>query len=111
MTEEEFWAALAPIPTPAPVFYRLYYDEQGLPLFYSMENLLGNYIEISQELYITAPTHVKVTDGKLKILKVNPIAKLVPSTEGTACAINDVSIIVDEKYPHTKWSVKQYDPN
>jgi len=68
MTPEEFWAALAPTTSlPVPI-YRLYYDDQGLPLFYSMQEDPGNYIEIDHETYANPPTHVRVVDGKLKVL-------------------------------------------
>ena len=50
MTEAEFWAALAPQEIVA-VTYRLYYDDLGYPLFYSMEDLPGKYIDIDQTTY------------------------------------------------------------
>jgi hypothetical protein len=111
MTEEEFWAALAPPPAPAPLCYRLYYDDQGMPLFYSMQDVPGNYIEIDQETYNSSPLHARIVDGKLKILTMSPIAKLVVSKHGTACAVNNVCVVVDESTPHTNWSLKKHDPN
>jgi len=111
MTPEEFWAALAPTTSlPVPI-YRLYYDDQGLPLFYSMQEDPGNYIEIDHETYANPPTHVRVVDGKLKVLTMNPIAKLMPGDYGTPCAVNDVCIVVNHASPHTKWSLKKHDPN
>ena len=110
MTEQDFWAALAPADPPR-VFYRLYYDEQGLPLFYSMQNAPGNYIEIDFEMYTNPPAHVRVVDGKLKILKTNQVPRLVPASVGTCCAPTDVCVVVDESIPHIKWSLKQHDPH
>jgi hypothetical protein len=104
MTEEEFWAALAPLPkAPAPV-YRLYYDDSGLPLFYSMEAVLGKYITITKELYQNPPTHVQVVNNELKITKQVTATRLQPNGTGTACHPNNVSIVVDESEPHIKWS-------
>ena len=39
MTDEEFWQALRNMPEPKPVDYRIYYNEQGELLFYSMEDV------------------------------------------------------------------------
>jgi hypothetical protein len=106
MTEEEFWSALAPLPIQDTPCFRLYYDDHGFPLFYSMQEEPGNYIEIDQETYINPPKHVQVIDGKLKVLTANPIAKLMPGEQGTSCAIDDVCIVVDESVPHIRWSLK-----
>ena len=111
MTPEEFWAAMAPVEAPAPLSYRLYYDDQGLPLFYTMQEEPGNYIEIDQITYANPPTHARVVDGKLKVLIMNPIAKLVPGDYGTPCDVTDVCVVVAEDVPHTKWSIKKHDPN
>jgi hypothetical protein len=105
MTEAEFWAALAPVEI-LPVFYRLYHDDHGFPLFYSMENLPGKYIDIDQETYANPPTHTRVIDGKL-VLTYNPtVVKLRPSKVGTPCHFSDVSIVVSEQEPHIKWSLR-----
>ena len=105
MNEEEFWAALAPQPAPPPPTYRLYYDELGNPLFYSMEDVPGNYIDIDHETYATSPTHIKVVKGKLIILKTSIVHKLKPGETGVACDPCDICVVVDELYPHTKWSL------
>jgi len=42
---------------------------------------------------------------------MSPIAKLVVSKHGTACAVNNVCVVVDESTPHTNWSLKKHDPN
>jgi hypothetical protein len=111
MTEQEFWAALAPGPDPKPLSFRLYYDEQGLPLFYSMQDEPGNYIEIDRETYHNPPTHIKIVDGKIKQLSVNFVAKLVPSNTGTPCAVDNVCVVVDQGTPHTKWNLKKHEPS
>jgi hypothetical protein len=111
MTPEEFWAALAPALEPEPISYRLYYDEQGRPLFYSMEKVPGNYVEIDRETYHNPPTHVRVVDGKLKISSAYVAEKLVPGNTGTPCAVTDVCVVVDPDSPHTKWALEKYESN
>jgi hypothetical protein len=106
MNEAEFWAALAPQPAPPEPSYRLYYDEQGLPLFYSMEDKPGNYIELDSKTYAESPAHVRIVDGKLVHLKINVVHKLHPGDVGTPCDPTDVTIIVREDQEHIKWSLK-----
>lgn len=104
MTEEEFWAALAPT-VPATIFYRLYYDEQGFPLFYSQEDLPGNYIDIDHATYVNPPKHVRVVDNKLIVTTFTEVTKLVHYVGGTPCHPSDVSIVVDIEKPFTRWKL------
>ena len=104
-TNEEFWPGWAPLPPPV-YFYRLYHNDNGLPLFYSMEDLPGKYVEIDQATFSLSPTNVRVVDGKLKYLKSTTILKLHPSDTGTPCHPTNVSIVVNEAQPHTKWILK-----
>jgi hypothetical protein len=105
MTEAEFWAALAPQEITATI-YRLYYDDQGYPLFYSMEDLPGKYIDIDHTTYTNPPTHARVIDDKLVITYIPTVVKLRPGTEGIPCHPNDVSIVVGEHEPNIKWSLR-----
>lgn len=106
MNEQEFWSILHSMPEPQPVTYRLYYDSDGDPIIYSMEELPDNYIEVDQQTYVLAPFNVKVVDGKLVHIKpVVTIKKLQPSNHGTPCDPNDVCIVVREDQPHTNWTI------
>ena len=94
---------------PPPVFFRLYHNESGEPLFYSMEDLPGNYIEIDQPTYARQSYDVRVVDGKLQIIERSKnIARLRPATDGTPCHPNDVCIIVSNNLPNIKWK-KSYE--
>ena len=105
MNEEEFWSILQAIPEPTPIFYRLYYNNTGAPIIYSMEDLPGNYIEVDQLTYILTPFNVNVSDGKLVYIKpVITVKKLQPGIDGTACDPRDVCIIVNTDQPHVKWT-------
>ena len=106
LTAEEFWSTLHTAPEPSPVFYRLYYDDTGAPIIYSMENLPDNYIEVDQKTYVLAPFNVRVVDGKLTYIKpVVTVKKLQPNINGTACDPRDVCVVVAANQPHTKWTI------
>jgi hypothetical protein len=104
MTEEDFWSILQTIPESKQIFYRLYYNDMGFPIIYSMENLPGNYIEVDQKTYALAPFNVRVVDSKLIYIKpVVTVKKLQPGNVGTACDPRDVCVVVNADRPHTKW--------
>lgn len=107
LTEQEFWSILQATSEPAPVFYRLYYNDDGTPIIYSMEQLPGNYIDVDQTTYVLSPFNVQVVDGKLTYIKpVITVKKLQPdTTNGTACDPRDVCVVVDNAQPHTKWTI------
>ena len=110
MTEDEFWAILAPTEIPK-IFYRLYYDDRGRPLFWTMQDEPRNYIETDQETYQLQPKHIRVRDGKLVELITQDIKKLVPGTTGACCDPRDVCVVVAENQPNIKWSLKNDETN
>ena len=93
-TTENFWAAWAlSVESPKPTFYRLYYDENGYLLFYSMEDVPGNYIEIDQVIFAAGSPRVRVVNGQLRHITTNAVSKLVPSEQGQACDPRDIAVI------------------
>ena len=106
MNEQEFWAALAPQEPAPPPIRRLYYNDNGRPLFYSGEDLPGNYIELTPEEYVNTPLNIRIVDGKIVVLEHSVVSKLRPSDQGTPCDPRDVSIVVSEEEPHQKWVYK-----
>ena len=111
MTPEQFWSILHNMPEPKPVFYRLYYDADGMPLFYSMEDRPGTYIEIDQATFARGATNVRVRDGKLIEITWATTTKLVPGNSGSPCHPDNVAVIVAENQPHIRWSKKTYESN
>lgn len=96
---------------PHPVFYRLYYNPDGTPVCYTMEDLPGTYIEIDHETYKLSRPNVRVVDKKIKILtQSDTVSKLQPDqNQGVACHPSDVSVVVNETQPHIKWSTVTHD--
>lgn len=108
MTPEEMIQILKDMPGAVPVFYRLYHDEQGNPLFYSMADVPGTYIEIDRDTYVKNSMRVKVINRQLVEVTWKTVDKLVPGDVGTACDIRDVAIVVNYS-PNTKWSKQTYE--
>ena len=109
MTPEEFWNILHAAPEPTPVFSRLYQNDSGVPLFYSMEDLPGTYIEIDQAQYIQAKSNVRVCNGQLVELTWQVAYKLTPADSGTLCHPQDVSIVTADR--GQRWKKKTYESN
>jgi hypothetical protein len=106
---DNFWAVFSnPQPESAPpmIFYRLYHDEMGRPLFYSMQDEPGNYIEIDQDTFQKQPKHARVRNGKLIEIITHEIRKLIPGESGTPCDPRDVCVVVDSTQSHINWSLK-----
>lgn len=111
MTPEQFWSILHNMPEPLPVSYRLYHDDQGRPLFYSMEAVPGTYIEIDHATFARSASNVRVQDGRLVEITWATTTKLVPGNSGSPCHPDNVAVIVAEDQPHTRWSKKTYESN
>lgn len=108
-TTENFLKVMATFewPDPVPVSYRLYYNDDGTPKCYSMEDWPGKYIEIDSHTFARSPWNVRVTDGKLQFIEpVVVVKKLTPNnTAGTACHPSDVCVVVDHTQSHIKWKL------
>jgi hypothetical protein len=91
--------------------FRLYYDERGNVLFYTCEKPAGNYIVIDINTYAEGRPDVKVIDGKIAGYRTGSIVfKLIHDDNGTKCASEDLSIVVDSSYDNiTKWKLKTYE--
>ena len=104
----EFWDTYT-WTEPKPVFFRLYYDDAGYPLCYSMEDLPGCYLEITAEQYAESSSRVRVQNGQIIKQQHARTSQLVPSLTGTACCPEDVTIITTDAEHNQKWKLKNYD--
>ena len=111
MTPEQLQQLFQTIPEPLPLFYRLYHDADGVPLFYSMEDCPGTYIEITPEEYHRNNSNVCVRDGQLVEVTWKTTTKLVPGNSGSPCHPDNVAVIVAESQPHIRWSKQTYETN
>lgn len=92
--------------------FRLYHDDLGSVICYTCEKLEGNYIVIDALAFAEGRYDVRVVDGR--IIKDAPnatIIRLVPSTAGTLCAAEDLSVIVNEDDDIEKqyWNLAVYE--
>lgn len=108
MTEHELWAMMEALPGPQPISYRLYHDADGRPLFYSMQEEPGTYIEIDAEAYARSSMRVRVRDGRVIEITSRISEKLVPSDSGTPCHPGNILIVTDQS-SNKKWSRKVYE--
>ena len=111
MTPEELIKMFQAVPAPPPPFFRLYHDADGVPLFYSMEDQPGTYIEIDQATFARSASNVRVRDGRLVEITWSTTTKLIPGNSGTPCHPDNVAVIVAEDQPHIRWSKKTYESN
>jgi hypothetical protein len=111
MTPEELIKLFQSAPEPVPPFFRLYHNADGVPLFYSMEDVPGTYIEIDQATFARSSSNVRVRDGKLVEVTWSTTTKLVPGNSGSPCHPDNVAVIVAEDLPHTRWSKRTYESN
>jgi hypothetical protein len=91
--------------------FRLYYDERGNVLFYTCEKPEGNYVVIDEDTYAQCRPDIKIINGKIAVaISGSIVSKLIHDDNGTSCASEDLSIIVDDSYDNiTKWKLKTYE--
>lgn len=109
LTAETFWKIWSEsVAQPPVVFYRLYYNEDGSPVCYTMEDLPGNYIDVDKDTYLVGSHNVRVINQKIVHLPTaGPVTKLRPTlSTGTACDPRDICVVVGENQPHVKWSLQ-----
>lgn len=95
-----FWKAVSDLRTEEndQIEYRLYYDDAGMPTFYTCDKLSGNYIVVDAETYAAGRYDIRIINGIIQYNKQLAVPKLVLSDIGTKCLKQDITIISDENY-------------
>jgi hypothetical protein len=114
-TNTNFWKAWHEFkwPDPEPVFYRIYYGDNGELICYTMEDLPGNYIEIDHATYQQGLPNIRIVDEKIKVINPSSVVrKLKPNKDqGTACHPSDICLVVSPTVAHTFWSMTSNETN
>lgn len=90
-----------------PPEFRLYYDEDGSVLFYSMERLPGKYIVIDQQTYAEGRYDIAVINGHIQRSSQHVVRKLVIDSHGTPCHPKNVMVV--DPLSGTFWKQKIYE--
>jgi hypothetical protein len=87
--------------------YKLYYNSDGTPKFYSMEELDFPYIEVDLQTFENGRYDVRVIDGRIRSLSENIISKMTITEQETPTSIasdpSDVTILVSSSDQHILW--------
>lgn len=87
--------------------FRLYYNQSGDVLYYSMEDLPGTFLVIDRLTFDQQRFDIKVKDGKIAKLNHPASWKLAPGNTGTACHPDDIAIVVgDNAENKQQWDIK-----
>ena len=89
--------------------YRLYYNPDGTPKHYTMQELEGDYIFVDQQTFQCCRYDIVVVGGKIKSLNENSIARYYISDESataTCCDPHDITLIVDKTQQHIFWDYR-----
>ena len=88
--------------------YRLYYNDDGTIICYTMDDLPGNFIVVDRQTFAEMRYDAVVRNGKLVYTSVPQSWKLKPTDAGDyACHSSDITIIVSNDYPNkTYWKAE-----
>jgi hypothetical protein len=107
----DFWRSYQ-WPEIKPVMYRLYHDDSGRPIVYSMEELPHKFVELTAEEFGRHNYQVRVVQGKLIPCEHKTFEKLVPTQGvGTTCHPNDVTIVVASNQENQTWALSNDQEN
>jgi hypothetical protein len=105
---EEFWKNYV-WPEEIVPFWRLYYNKQtGEPIVYTMEDIPGDYIEITQDQYNLNSSNVFVKDSKIYYINLDVhVNKLIPSNAGEYSTHQHHVELLSSTEQAKQWTLKQ----
>ena len=87
--------------------FRLYYNNDGTPKYYSMEELDGDFIYVDNQTFMASRYDIVVINGKIKSLSENIISKYHLVTEQSSTTVitdsEDISIVSDLAQTYKLW--------
>lgn len=90
--------------------YRLYYNTDGTPRFYTMEDLEGDWISVDHQTFEQGRYDIIVKLGRIVSLSDSGTSRYVRVDQATpnsvACEPDDITIIVSEQQPHNLWDYR-----
>jgi hypothetical protein len=112
LTLDDFWSILHHVPETKPIFFRLYYNNDGTPITYSMEELSHDYIEVEPEVFHQRNMNVQVVNNNLIFKPTTTVVnKLHPANSGIACDPRDVCVVVSTDQPNRLWKIIKHELN
>lgn len=87
--------------------YRLYYNSDGTPKYYSMEELEGTFIYVDQQTFQNCRYDIVVVKGVIKSLSENMISRyyrVETESSTTVCTDStDILLVVGQSNSYILW--------
>ena len=87
--------------------YRLYYNPDGTPRFYTMEDLPGDYIPVDHPTFEGGRYDIVVRGGKIHRLGDTGVSRYVqvarPTTASVATDPDDITLVTTQDHSHIFW--------
>ena len=90
--------------------YRLYYNQDGTPKFYTMEDLPGDYILVDHPTFESGRYDIVVRSGKIHRLGDIGVSRYVQVSRPTVTSIitdpDDITLVTVQDQPHIFWDYR-----
>jgi capsule polysaccharide export protein KpsC/LpsZ len=87
--------------------YRLYYNSDGTPKYYSMEELEGTFIYVDQQTFQNCRYDIIVVKGVIKSLSENTISRYNQVDQETSTTVRtdptDILLVVGQSNRYILW--------
>lgn len=87
--------------------YRLYYNSDGTPKFYTMEDLPGEYITVDHETFESGRYDIKIKNKQIvnlsSMLAPRYVITEISSLDSVCCDPDDITLLVTDLDEHILW--------